>query len=194
MVGDDIDTSASQTEGYSEQISCFSKSRVIAGGSEGILSCVPSLPLSPEMGWLRYLGVPGLWSRGGGGGLWPWCNSLPASIPGATHQIPGLQGGNIQWKMNLASIGRVSSWFAGRSSRAPWGPACQHCPGLWHCHLPRLPAITPLPELPLAMAASAEAGWQQGGHIAGTVGTHGGGRAESVHGGKREAGEKKQSE
>lgn len=71
MVGDDIDTSASQTEGYSEQISCFSKSRVIAGGSEGILSCVPSLPLSPEMGWLRYLGVPGLWSRGGGGGSGP---------------------------------------------------------------------------------------------------------------------------
>lgn len=138
----------------------------------------------------------GTWTvvQGRGGGLWPWCNSLPASIPGATHQIPGLQGGNIQWKMNLASIGRVSSWFAGRSSRAPWGPACQHCPGLWHCHLPRLPAITPLPELPLAMAASAEAGWQQGGHIAGTVGTHGGGRAESVHGGKREAGEKKQSE
>lgn len=27
-------------------------------GSEGILSCLPSLPLSPEMGWLRYLGYP----------------------------------------------------------------------------------------------------------------------------------------
>ena len=67
MVGDDTCTSMSQTEGYREQISRFSKSRLIAGGLEGLLSCLPSLPLSPETGWLRCLGVPGLWCRGGSG-------------------------------------------------------------------------------------------------------------------------------
>lgn len=72
MVGNDICTGASQTEAYGDQISHFSKSRLIAGGLEGLPSCIPSLPPSPEMGWLRYPGVPELWCRGG---------SCPGAVP-----------------------------------------------------------------------------------------------------------------
>lgn len=46
------------------------------------------------------------------------------------------------------------------------------------------PGHHPLPKLPLAMAAHAQAGWQQGSHTASMGGTHGGGRAESRHGEK----------
>lgn len=42
----------SQAKGNIKEISHFPKSRLVAGGG-GVLSCLLSLPLSPEMGWLH---------------------------------------------------------------------------------------------------------------------------------------------
>lgn len=169
MVGNDICTNVSQTEGYSEQISLLSKSSLVAlGGSEGLLSCVPSLPLSPEVGRLHCLRVPGLQCRGD---LQPWCDSPIASTPGATHQLPGLWGGDVEWEVNLGLVGRVGSWFAG-SSQAHWGPMCQRCPGMRRCHLPQVLAVTRSPKLSLAMAATAKVGCQPESHAASTGGRH----------------------
>ena len=96
------------------------------------------------------------------------------------------------------AVGReysVGSGFGiGRESRLL---VCRQLPS---CSGPRVPALPgdvalpptsgpdhhPLPELLLMMAASAQAGWQQGSHATGTVGTHGGGRAESRHGEEEE--------
>lgn len=77
---------------------------------------------------------------------------------------------------------------------------CRQLPSCLGPHVPALPRDValpptlgpghrPLPKLLLAMATSAQVGWQQGSHTASTVGTHGGGRVESRH---REKGEKQQ--
>ena len=65
-VGGDISTGMSQTGGCGEQISQFSKIRLVARGAEGVLSHIPSLP---EMGWLFYLG--GTWTVVQGWGSGP---------------------------------------------------------------------------------------------------------------------------
>lgn len=50
MFRDYVCTGANQIKGYSEQISHYPKSGLIAGVSEGLLFCLLSLPLSPGMG------------------------------------------------------------------------------------------------------------------------------------------------
>lgn len=86
MVGDDICTGVSQTKGYGEQIPLF-KSRLIAGGAIGAPVLLPTIATVPRDGMAALPG--GTWTAVQWG-LQPWCNSLLASIPGATHQLPGL--------------------------------------------------------------------------------------------------------